>query len=235
MPPSVPELSDRREEVREGKHSGNEILKQYIDARENLEHLPRVLRPGFKAARDFYRAQKIRVKKLTRKIRRAKRDDGPKKAVAYLRSKIGTVESPPGSNDGGLIRKWWSWLGYTFPVPWCGCLAGFAAIKKGGAAIAAKLRLGFTPYIVEDARANRNGLRAVSAADAQLGDLAVFDFNGGGADHVGVCTGPVVNGLITTIDGNTSGPGGSQADGGGVFERTRPVSQVICFARPDYD
>lgn len=233
---SVKELREQREDVRRWQHSSNKLLKQYIDFREEAGHIPKPLRPGYKALRQFARSTKQRRKKLTRKIRRKKnRDKGRDKALAYARKQIGTTEQPPGSNDGGKVRKWWSWLGYTFPVPWCGCFAGFSGIKKGKANIPAKLRLGYTPYIDADAKAGQNGLTDVGADGCKKGTYVVFHFGAGGAKHVGIATGPVRDGLITTIDGNTSsGTSGSQDNGGGVFERTRPISQVIRFADPDY-
>jgi hypothetical protein len=40
---------------------------------------------------------------------------------------------------------------------------------------------------------------------------------------------------VITDEGNTSsGPGGSQANGGGAFRRVRPISDVYGFARVNY-
>jgi hypothetical protein len=46
--------------------------------------------------------------------------------------------------------------------------------------------------------------------------------------------GPTVNGMVHTVEGNTSSSTGSQNNGGGVYERRRPVSDVAVIARPEY-
>jgi cell wall-associated NlpC family hydrolase len=67
------------------------------------------------------------------------------------------------------------------------------------------------------------------------GDFVFFKFPQAGApgdlcDHVGVYVGDG-----KTVEGNTSGgTTGSQANGGGVFIRTRPTYQVAAVVRPTY-
>jgi hypothetical protein len=65
--------------------------------------------------------------------------------------------------------------------------------------------------------------RTLKPESIQAGDLLVFKFS-----HCGIATGPVdPDGMIPTIEGNTSpGDGGSQRDGGGVHPRKRRLSQV---------
>lgn len=173
---------------------------------------------------------------LRKERKRANRElaakHGPAKAVAWAVQQIGTTEQPANSNWGPKIQDWIKFTGYTSPVPWCGCFVAYASVKVAGALIPNRLRLGYVPYIVADANSRSNGLVAVS--DPKPGDFACFDFDGGVADHVGLVE-SVTASTVTCIEGNTSpGTSGSQANGGGVFRRTRPRNQVVCFARPTY-
>ena len=59
-----------------------------------------------------------------------------------------------------------------------------------------------------------------------------FDWNDDGiADHIGLVVSPPESGsAFHTVEGNTSsGSAGSQSNGDGVYQRTRYVSDVICF------
>jgi cell wall-associated NlpC family hydrolase len=73
----------------------------------------------------------------------------------------------------------------------------------------------------------------VSASSVHAGDLVTFQFDSDPeGDHMGLVTGAVHNGTVPTIEGNTSpGDAGSQANGGGVFQRQRPLSVVHHFIR----
>jgi CHAP domain-containing protein len=72
----------------------------------------------------------------------------------------------------------------------------------------------------------------------QPGDLVGYHFAGeaAGIDHVGIVESvDTIHGTITSIEGNTSsGVAGSQSNGGGVYRRVRPFSQVVGFGRPPY-
>jgi hypothetical protein len=68
----------------------------------------------------------------------------------------------------------------------------------------------------------------VEPEQAKPGAIVVMDFNGGGADHVALARGPMRGGAIPTREFNTSpSSAGSQANGGGVFDRTRPRAYVL--------
>lgn len=163
-----------------------------------------------------------------RKRRQERHDSGPKKAVEWAMNQVGEHESPSGSNWGEPVETWIKNAGYTFPVPWCGAFCHEAVVEHGGANVSTQL--GYAGYIVDDARANRNGLREVSASEAKAGDIASL-WN---AEHVVTLTGPVVNGTFSTIEGNTSATDGSQSNGGTVAAKVRSVSDVDVFARPSY-
>jgi hypothetical protein len=188
------------------------------------------------ALRKRLNAVNARVNKLNAAITRRKQKLGGTPgdhAARYLLRFVGQTESPPGSNDSPFLARWrrdFPTLSWMRGQPWCGfaCLAAWfhGANKKLPDGVV------YTPNIVNWARSGQ-GFRAVPATHAQAGDLVVFDFDGGGADHVGLALGPAVGGLIPTVEGNTSSSNsGSQSNGGGVFKRSRPVGLIAVVARP---
>jgi len=158
------------------------------------------------------------------------RQAGARAAVRWARSKIGVHEEPDGSNWGHPIQDWITFTGYDEPVPWCGCFVAFAVVEKAGADVPKRIRLGFDLHINEDAEAGKNGFAgAVAVSEARRGDIATFSFR-----HIGLVAGPTRNGMIHTIDGNSSAGDGSNNNGGEVAEHRRPVSLVTCVGRLRY-
>ena len=170
-----------------------------------------------------------RRKGYRRKLRKRYAASAGQKVIRWCEAQIGTTESPAGSNWGPKISDWIKFTGYDFPVYWCGCFACFATVKVGGAKVPNRIRLGYTGYIVSDAKGSTNGLEEVSFDNARAGDIVVYTF-----DHIGVVE-RVSGTTLTAIEGNTSsGSSGSQSNGGGVFRRLRNRSDVLCIARPNY-
>jgi cell wall-associated NlpC family hydrolase len=62
----------------------------------------------------------------------------------------------------------------------------------------------------------------------QPGDLAIFDWDGGLPDHVGIVIGAHGN-TLRTVEGNTGI--GNNSDGGEVMRRERRLEQVAGFGR----
>jgi hypothetical protein len=183
--------------------------------------------PAKRSAADRQRA---REREPELKRRAQARRTGGSAAVRWARSKIGAHEKPAGSNWGHPVQDWILFTGYDGPVFWCGCFVAFAVVKKGGANVPERIRLGFDQYINHDARNGKNGFEgSVPVNDARPGDIATFDFR-----HIGLVAGPTRNGMIHTIDGNTSASNGSNNNGGEVAEHRRPVSQVTCVGRLRY-
>jgi hypothetical protein len=152
---------------------------------------------------------------------------------AHIQARKRVHEHPDESNWGHPVQDWIKFTGYTDHVPWCGCFVAFAVVKKGGANVPKRIRLGFDRYIIEDARAGQNGFqRAVSVNHAKPGDIATFLLPTG--PHIGLVVGPTRNGMIHTIEGNTSTTDGSSSHGGAVAEHRRPVSQVTVVGRLHY-
>lgn len=172
---------------------------------------------------------------LAHKSRVVGTNRGAYAALTFARKEIGTTESPAGSNWGGHVKLWIELAGYSGPVPWCGCFAN-ACVVAGGLPSGAGW-IGYTPAIIQHARRGIGGWSWHEVG--QPGDLALFDTPGGDiAVHVGVVEHPVAAGQYQTIEGNTSsGVGGSQDNGGGVFRRQRTTSgnfRIVGFARPPW-
>jgi hypothetical protein len=176
--------------------------------------------------------QRARDREPELKRRYEARQAGARAAVrwARLQARKGVHESPPKSNWGHPVQDWIKFTGYDHAVFWCGCFVAFAVVKKGGAKVPHRIRLGLDSAINADARNGENGFeREVSVNDAKPGDIATFDFR-----HIGLVVGPTRNGMIHTIDGNTSASDGSNNNGGEVAEHRRPVSQVTVVGRLHY-
>jgi hypothetical protein len=174
--------------------------------------------------------QRRRARKPILKRRYEAHKAGARAAVNWARRQIGTTEHPKGSNWGHPVEDWITFTGYRGPVFWCGCFVAYAVVEKGGAQIPQRIRLGLDTNINEDAHAGKNGFeRAVSVNDAKPGDIATFSFR-----HIALVAGPTRNGLIHTIDGNSSASNGSNNNGGEVAEHKRSVGQVTCVGRLRY-
>jgi hypothetical protein len=177
-----------------------------------------------------------RLKGLAVELAAAKAAQDPgERALAYLGRYVGKTERPAGSNDAPFLASWrlkLPTLAWMRGQPWCGfaCIAAW----QFGAGIRLPDGVVFTPNIVVWANRGEHFTR-VRPEDARPGDLVVFNFPGGSttADHVGLARGPARGGVIPTREGNTSSnDGGSQANGGGVFDRARPVGLIAVVARP---
>lgn len=187
--------------------------------------------------------RKIRNKKLTtaeteryharaewRAQLRKRYEEGPTdEAIAFARSMIGVTEHPAGSNQGPHITGWLQDVGINFGAPWCGAFANAVLMHAG---FPPQEWLRYCPYTEAHAKGGLDGWSWHTTA--KTGDLVLYGTSL--AQHVGY----VVD-ETTTIEGNTSsGPGGSQSNGGGVFERHRHSDGSLAgfpirgYARPPY-
>lgn len=191
-----------------------------------------------RAYRDRRKAAVVKAQKTVEQAKRKVKKYEPTPAAVALKwaeSKVGITESPAGSNRGPEISKWQRETAGIDSAPWCGAFVGYA-LKQAKVAITG--RIVFTPYILEDARAGRNGFeKLVPWGQGKKGDLVLMDFAPGGAPvmHVGMLRADQVpgSGWAYTVEGNTSaGASGSQDNGGGVFRRERARSVVVGIARP---
>lgn len=150
------------------------------------------------------------------------------KALDSAAKFLGVKESPANSNIV-IFSKWYGLIG-----PWCAMFvtynyevgAGSKAFNHDAA------RWAYCPFMVNDARAGRNGLKEVSAANVRPGDIVLFDWDKDGvADHVGLFEGwkDSKKTKFVAIEGNTSPTNNS--NGGEVMRRDRTKKDAICFVR----
>jgi hypothetical protein len=138
---------------------------------------------------------------------------------------VGLSEQPAGSNKI-IFSNWYGIIG-----PWCMMFITYCFVEAKSKAFIKGIRYAYCPYLLNDAKYNRNGLRLITAKEAVPGDLALFDFKKNGvAAHVGIVASVVgTQKKFTSVEGNTSGT--NAADGGMVAIMTRNVSDVIGFVR----
>jgi hypothetical protein len=142
--------------------------------------------------------------------------------MAEARKWKGTKESPAGSNRV-LFSNWYGLTG-----PWCAMFTTYCGVKVGSNTFIKGKRWAYVPFMVNDARAGRNGL-AVTFGPL-VGDLVTYDWQGDGiADHVGFFDGwlDTARTQFKALEGNTGI--GNDSNGGQVMERDRNRRNVVCF------
>lgn len=115
-------------------------------------------------------------------------------------------------------------------VPYCAMFTSWVLAKAG--VPCAGLPAAYVPAILNATRAA--GVLLKDKRQARAGDLVIFNWDGGLADHIGLVERNEGTHLVT-IEGNTStGDSGSQSNGGRVARRTRQWATVEAIARPSY-
>ena len=135
-------------------------------------------------------------------------------ALRIAASQLGTVESPPNSNNVHYAR----WYGMN-QNPWCAMFLSWVFSEAG---VASQYRHAGVAHSLAVARN-----RGRHTTEFRRGYVACRINSGGwtGPGHTGVVEAVHADGSVTTIEGNTSpGAGGSQRDGGGVWRRRRSKS-----------
>ena len=148
------------------------------------------------------------------------------RALAGARRHLGEVESPAGSNH----TRFGVWYGVDFQ-PWCAIFCTYCFEQEAGGSSSFKRgsSYAYVPYIVSDARNNRNGLSVTSTPIA--GDLVCYDWGFDGTfDHVGLFEAWATSSTFTAVEGNTSTSNNS--NGGEVMRRQRRLGeQAVVFVR----
>jgi len=155
----------------------------------------------------------------TTKTTRERALDGSQKHIGY-------AESPSGSNQ----TKFGSWYGMD-GQPWCAmfCTYCFEQEAGGSPSFHKGSLYAYVPYVVQDARSQRNGLMVVNSPIP--GDLVCFDWAYDGTfDHIGIFEAWTSGTYFNCIEGNTSTSDNS--NGGQVMRRQRNVNgQSTVFVR----
>jgi cell wall-associated NlpC family hydrolase len=69
----------------------------------------------------------------------------------------------------------------------------------------------------------------VGRTEPKPGDIAIFNWDGGAPDHIGIVEKNLGNGQFVSIEGNTAI--GNDSNGGEVMRRQRHIVQVDGFGR----
>jgi hypothetical protein len=202
-------------------------------------HVRRELEAGAEKKLSTRRRQVGTAERQVAKLRAARRPkprptNARGRALAFCVANTGVRESPAGSNQGPKITEWQRSLGgWLVGAPWCGVFCAKALQSAGVTGVT--WRLASVGFVEDDARAGRGPFRAWTTDPTPVlrGDLVILFGRG---VHVGIVESvDRRRGVVNTREGNTSaGAGGNQSNGGGVYARTRPLSQVHGFARVDY-
>jgi len=159
----------------------------------------------------------------------------PNELLTVAAREIGTIER--GFTNDVKYSRWWG-----AAAPWCMMFVNWCLdqcdLDVVGRQAGAPKGTAFTPTAANwfQTRVRWHG----PAAMPQPGWLVFYDFPGDGVNrisHVGIVERDLDGGFIQTIEGNTSdGAGGSQTDGGGVWRRTRRVSDaVVGYGATDFE
>ena len=148
-----------------------------------------------------------------------------RRALAEALRHVGVRESPPGSNRT-MFGRWFGVDG----VPWCAIFASYCFDVGAGVVLcrgwhgagAGPRGVAYVPTLAAWVRATG---RAVE--QPQPGDLAIFDWDGGVPDHVGIVI--AADGDLHTVEGNTGV--GNDSDGGAVMRRVRDPRHAALFGR----
>jgi hypothetical protein len=146
-----------------------------------------------------------------------------------LKAASADVGYKEGANNDTKHGRWYG-LNYQ---PWCDMAVSKWGADSGNADVVG--HFAYCPSHVNWFKAR--GQWHTNAADAKAGDVVFFTWDGGPvADHVGVVRKDAAAGHdVPTIEGNTSsGTAGSQGNGDGCYERTRPRNVILGFGRPAY-
>lgn len=158
--------------------------------------------------------------------------------LARAASRIGYY-APDDPNPGSEAGRYWAdrtgqqWLaGPSDSVWWCMLFVSMCLDECGQIDAIGGFSFN-TDYTVNQVRKHPDAY-FVSVYDAKPGDVVIYNWDGGGTDHVGFVEKNLGGGTLQTIEGNTSsGSYGSQSAGNGVWRRVRNHS-IAYVIRPAY-
>ena len=150
-------------------------------------------------------------------------------ALATSVTQLGIKESPANSNK----NKYGKWFGVD-GVPWCNIFVSYCFLEGAkyvicagykGAGVYAK---GCTYVPTTEAWLRATGLWK-GRTEPMPGDIAIYNWNGGLPDHIGIVEAYLGGGQFNAIEGNTAV--GNDANGGEVMRRLRYMTDVDGFGR----
>ena len=146
--------------------------------------------------------------------------------VDIAKSQLGYQEGP--NNDS----KYGKWYGLN-NQSWCAMFVSWCFNEVGLLSkVLAQGKKGFASCDVGLKWFARNN-KLVPVGKAEAGDIAFFQFDADAQpDHVGIVASNDGKNLFCYEGNTSSGKGGSQSNGDGVYLRKRPYSLVMGVARP---
>ena len=153
----------------------------------------------------------------------------PDMIIATAKGEIGYKE---GKNNDNKYGKWFGLNN----VSWCGEFVSwvFAQNKASNLIPNTYNKNGYCGCAIT-VKYLRDHKIFVTPDKANQGDLCFYDWERDGvSDHTGIVVSvDTVHKTITCVEGNT-GDGKNQSDGDGVYQRTRPFSQVLGIGKVNY-
>ena len=152
-----------------------------------------------------------------------------RRALAEAAKWLGTREEPPGSNR----TPFGAWFGLD-GVPWCNIFVSYCFAVGARTIIAAGFdAAGCTPrgcaYVPSTEAWLRSTGMWLGHRPPRPGDLAIYNWDGGAPDHIGIVESAGDDGSFTAIEGNTAL--GADSNGGEVMRRERSLDDIDGFGR----
>jgi hypothetical protein len=151
------------------------------------------------------------------------------RALTEALKHLGVHESPVGSNH----NPFGAWMGIN-GVPWCNEFVSYCFNIGAGVVLCRGSRgAGVTSkgctYVPTTEAWLRSSGQWVGRVAPLPGDIAVFNWDGGVPDHIGIVEKYLGGGKFLSIEGNTAV--GNDSNGGEVMRRERVLGQVDGFGR----
>jgi hypothetical protein len=154
-------------------------------------------------------------------------------ALAEAVKYIGVKEDPPSSNK----TQFGVWFGVN-GVAWCNIFVSYCFAKGSNYIIANQFKGGHGAGVYAGKGCSyvpttEAWLRATGMWSGRVnplpGDIAIYNWDGGDPDHIGIVSKYIGNGNFEAIEGNTAI--GNDSNGGEVMRRVRNLTQVDGFGR----
>jgi hypothetical protein len=157
------------------------------------------------------------------------------KDVLKIATKFADEKYKEGKNNDSIFGKWYG----INNIPWCAMFVSYSFAKAGALAVVANVQTakGFhscTAAVKHFAKTNQ----VIPANKILPGDMVFMNFIGtDSTEHVGIA---IKHNKLTrkvyTVEGNTLNPDGTgvQANGDGVYYKTRPYKNIVCAVRPSW-
>jgi CHAP domain len=150
-------------------------------------------------------------------------------ALAASVKELGTKESPANSNK----TKYGKWFGVD-GVPWCNIFVSYCFVNGAEYVICAGYKgAGVYANGCTYVPTTEGWLRATGMwkgrTEPMPGDIAIYNWQGGAPDHIGIVEEYLGGGRFNAIEGNTAV--GNDANGGEVMRRLRYLTDVDGFGR----